>query len=104
VGLPLGASWPVTRIGAKAPLRHVDAAGLRVTTVGGVRGVVGEFVRFTPDDGPQCCSSPPRAIWCLTWRGAGRTRGARLTERLHVVAQAAEEVAGSVRSRLTPTR
>jgi G:T/U-mismatch repair DNA glycosylase len=64
---------------------------------------VAEFVRFTLDDGSQVVFESAEADLVALHGGEPDVReGGKLTERLHVVAQAAEEVAGSLRSRLTP--
>jgi hypothetical protein len=66
--------------------------------------VVAEFVRFTLDDGSQVLfESAESALVALHRGGPPEVRdGGKLTARLQAVAEAAEEVAGSLRSRLVP--
>jgi hypothetical protein len=60
-------------------------------------------VEFRLDDGSQVVFESAEADLVALHGGQPDVReGGKLTERLHVVAQAAEEVAGSLRSRLTP--
>ena len=63
-----------------------------------------EFVRFTLDDGSQVLfESAESDLVSLHGGGQPDVRdGGRLTARLQAVAEAAEEVAGSLRSRLIP--
>jgi hypothetical protein len=63
-----------------------------------------EFVRFTLDDGSQVLfESAESDLVALHGGGEPEVReGGKLTERLQAVAEAAEEVAGSLRSRLVP--
>jgi Trypsin-co-occurring domain 1 len=64
---------------------------------------VAEFVRFTLDDGSQVLFESAEGDLVALHGGEPDVReGGRLTERLHAVAEAAEEVAGSLRSRLAP--
>jgi hypothetical protein len=66
--------------------------------------VVAEFVRFTLDDGSQVLfESAESDLVALHRGGPPEVRdGGKLTARLQGVAEAAEEVAGSLRSRLVP--
>jgi Trypsin-co-occurring domain 1 len=65
--------------------------------------VVAEFVRFTLDDGSQVLFESAEGDLVALHGGEPDVReGGRLTERLQAVAEAAEEVAGSLRSRLAP--
>jgi Trypsin-co-occurring domain 1 len=62
-----------------------------------------EFVRFTLDDGSQVLFESAEGDLVALHGGKPNVReGGRLTERLQAVAEAAEEVAGSLRSRLAP--
>ena len=63
-----------------------------------------EFVRFTLDDGSEVLfESAESDLVALHGGGAPEVRdGGRLTARLQGVAEAAEEVAGSLRARLAP--
>jgi hypothetical protein len=62
-----------------------------------------EFVRFTLDDGSEVVFESAESDLVSLRGGAPDVReGGRLTERLRGVAEAAEEVAGSLRSRLAP--
>jgi hypothetical protein len=64
---------------------------------------VAEFVEFTLEDGSQVMFESAEADLVALHGGEPDVHlGGRLTERLHVVAQAAEEIAGSLRSRLAP--
>ena len=63
-----------------------------------------EFVRFTLDDGAQVLFESAESD-LVALRGGGQPDvrdGGKLTARLQGVAEAAEEVAGSLRSRLVP--
>jgi hypothetical protein len=66
--------------------------------------VVAEFVRFTLDDGSQVLfESAESDLVALHGGGAPDVvDGGKLTARLQGVAEAAEEVAGSLRARLAP--
>jgi hypothetical protein len=65
--------------------------------------VVAEFVRFTLDDGSQVLFEPAESDLVALHGGPPDVLdGGRLTARLQGVAEAAEEVAGSLRSRLVP--
>src|SRR6185312_11842901 len=66
--------------------------------------VMAEFVRFTLDDGSQVLfESAESDLVALHGGGEPEVRdGGKLTARLQGVAEAAEEVAGSLRSRLVP--
>ena len=65
--------------------------------------VVAEFVRFTLDDGSQVLFESAESDLVAPRGGEPVVReGGRLTERLHGIAEAAEEIAGSLRSRLAP--
>jgi hypothetical protein len=70
----------------------------------GIQGVVvAEFVRFTLGDGSEVLFESAEGDLVALHGGQPDVReGGRLTERLHAVAEAAEEVAGSLRSRLAP--
>ena len=62
-----------------------------------------EFVRFTLDDGSEVMFEVAESDLVAQHGGPPDVReGGRLAERLHGVAEAAEQVAGSLRSRLAP--
>jgi hypothetical protein len=62
-----------------------------------------EFVRFTLDDGSQVLFESAESDLVALHGGAPEVHdGGRLTARLQGVAEAAEEVAGSLRARLVP--
>jgi hypothetical protein len=62
-----------------------------------------EFLRFTLDDGSEVMFESAESDLVAPRGGQPVVReGGRLTERLHGVAEAAEEIAGSLRSRLAP--
>ena len=62
-----------------------------------------EFVRFTLDDGSEVIFESAESDLVALRGGPPDIRdGGRLTERLHAVAAAAEQIAGSLRSRLAP--
>jgi hypothetical protein len=62
-----------------------------------------EFVRFTLDDGSEVMFESAESDLVAPRGGQPDIRdGGRLTERLHAVADAAEQIAGSLRSRLAP--
>jgi hypothetical protein len=62
-----------------------------------------EFVRFTLDDGSEVLFESAESDLVAPHGGAPAVRdGGKLTARLQGVAEAAEEVAGSLRSRLLP--
>ena len=62
-----------------------------------------EFVRFTLDDGSEVMFESAESDLVALRGGPPDIRdGGRLTERLHAVAEAAEQIAGSLRSRLSP--
>ena len=62
-----------------------------------------EFVRFTLDDGSQVLFESAESDLVALHGGAPDVRdGGKLTARLQGVAEAAEEVAGSLRARLIP--
>jgi hypothetical protein len=62
-----------------------------------------EFVRFTLDDGSEVIFESAESDLVALRGGQPDVReGGRLTARLQGVAEAAEEVAGSLRSRLVP--
>jgi hypothetical protein len=62
-----------------------------------------EFLRFTLDDGSEVLFESAESDLVAPRGGQPVVReGGRLTERLHGVAEAAEEIAGSLRSRLAP--
>ena len=62
-----------------------------------------EFVRFTLDDGSKVLFESAESDLVAQHGGQPDMReGGRLTERLQGVAEAAEQVAGSLRSRLAP--
>jgi hypothetical protein len=62
-----------------------------------------EFVRFTLDDGSEVLFESAESDLVALHGGAPEVRdGGKLTARLQGVAEAAEEVAGSLRSRLVP--
>jgi Trypsin-co-occurring domain 1 len=65
--------------------------------------VVAEFVRFTLDDGSEVLFESAESDLVAVHGGAPDVRdGGKLTTRLQEVAEAAEEVAGSLRARLAP--
>jgi hypothetical protein len=65
--------------------------------------VVAEFVRFTLDDGSEVVFESAESDLVRLHGGQPEVReGGRLTERLRGVAEAAEQVAGELRSRLAP--
>ena len=62
-----------------------------------------EFVRFTLDDGSEVLFESAESDLVAQHGGAPEVRdGGKLTARLQGVAEAAEEVAGSLRARLVP--
>ena len=62
-----------------------------------------EFLRFTLDDGSEVMFESAESDLVAPRGGQPVVReGGRLTDRLHGVAEAAEEIAGSLRSRLAP--
>ena len=62
-----------------------------------------EFVRFTLDDGSDVLFESAESDLVALHGGAPEVRdGGKLTARLQGVAEAAEEVAGSLRARLVP--
>ena len=62
-----------------------------------------EFVRFTLDDGSEVLFESAESDLVALHGGSPDVRdGGKLTARLQGVAEAAEEVAGSLRSRLAP--
>lgn len=62
-----------------------------------------EFVRFTLDDGSEVVFESAESDLVALRGGQPDVReGGRLTDRLRGVAEAAEQVAGSLRSRLVP--
>ena len=66
-------------------------------------GVMAEFVRFTLDDGSEVMFESAESDLVAQHGGPPDVRdGGRLTERLQGAAEAAEQVAGSLRSRLAP--
>jgi hypothetical protein len=71
--------------------------------VEGLGGVMAEFVRFTLDDGSEVLfESAEGDLVALHGGPPDVLDGGKLTARLQGVAEAAEEVAGSLRSRLVP--
>jgi len=65
--------------------------------------VVAEFVRFTLDDGSEVLFESAESDLVALHGGPPEVRdGGKLTARLQGVAEAAEEVAGSLRARLVP--
>ena len=65
--------------------------------------MVAEFVRFTLDDGSEVLFESAESDLVAQHGGAPEVRdGGKLTARLQGVAEAAEEVAGSLRARLVP--
>src|SRR5712672_375822 len=65
--------------------------------------VVAEFVRFTLDDGSEVLFESAESDLVALHGGSPEVRdGGKLTARLQGVAEAAEEVAGSLRARLAP--
>jgi Trypsin-co-occurring domain 1 len=75
-----------------------------VTQPGGYRGgAVAEFVRYTLDDGTEVVFESAESELVRLHGGEPDVReGGRLSERLRGVAEAAEQVAGELRSRLGP--
>ena len=74
-----------------------------VTVCGCPGGVMVEFVRFTLDDGSEVLFESAESDLVALRGGAPEVRdGGKLTARLQGVAEAAEEVAGSLRARLVP--
>ena len=72
-----------------------------ISSAGG--GVVAEFVRFTLDDGSVVMFESAESDLVAQHGGQPEVRdGGKLTARLQGVAEAAEQVAGSLRSRLAP--
>jgi hypothetical protein len=66
-------------------------------------GAMAEFVRFTLDDGSEVLFESAESDLVAQHGGAPAVRdGGKLTARLQGVAEAAEEVAGSLRARLVP--
>ena len=64
---------------------------------------VAEFVRFTLDNGSQVLFESAESDLVAQHGGPPEVRdGGKLTARLQAVAEAAEEIAGSLRSRLVP--
>ncbi len=64
---------------------------------------VAEFVRFTLDDGSEVMFESAESDLVAQHGGPPEvSEGGRLTERLQGAAEAAEQVAGSLRSRLAP--
>jgi hypothetical protein len=62
-----------------------------------------EFVRFTLDDGSEVMFESAESDLVELQGGlSGVREGGKLTERLQGVAEAAEQIAGSLRSRLAP--
>ena len=62
-----------------------------------------EFVRFTLDNGSQVLFESAESDLVALHRGAPEVLdGGKLTARLQGVAEAAEEIAGSLRARLVP--
>jgi hypothetical protein len=72
--------------------------------VGGMwGGVVAELIQFTLDDGSVVMFEAAESDLVALHGGAPEVReGGKLTARLRGVAEAAEEVSGSLRSRLVP--
>jgi hypothetical protein len=65
--------------------------------------VVAEFVRFTLDDGSVVMFESAESGLVAQHGGAPEVReGGKLTARLQGVAEAAEQISGSLRSRLVP--
>lgn len=82
-----------------------DAQKMCVTAVGALAGggVVAEFVQFTLDAGSLVMFESAESGLVALHGGQPEVReGGKLTARLHGVAEAAEQVAGSLRSRLAP--
>ena len=66
-------------------------------------GVVAEFVRFTLDDGSDVMFESAESDLVALHGGQPVVReGGKLTERLRTVAEAAQQIAASLRSRLAP--
>jgi len=77
--------------------------GLLAAMVRALGGVMAEFVRFTLDDGSEVLfESAESDLVALHGGPPDVCDGGKLTARLQEVAEAAEEVAGSLRSRMAP--
>ena len=77
--------------------------GLPKGLVEALGDVMAEFVRFTLDDGLEVLFESAESDLVALHGGAPEVRdGGKLTARLQGVAEAAEEVAASLRSRLIP--
>lgn len=65
--------------------------------------MVAEFVQFTLDDGAQVMFESAESDLVASHGGQPKVHeGGKLTERLQAVAEAAEQIAGSLRTRLAP--
>ena len=84
-------------------VREDVGKGLLAALLGALRGVVAEFVRFTLDDGSEVLFESAESDLVALHGGPPEVRdGGKLTARLQGVAEAAEELAGSLRARLVP--
>ena len=86
-------SWIGRRCG------RMSRKGLPVALVRALGCVVAEFVRFTLDDGSEVLFESAESDLVALHGGAPEVRdGGKLTARLQGVAEAAEEIAGSLRA------
>ena len=77
--------------------------GAVVSGMMGVGGVMTEFVQFTLDDGSVVMFESAESDLVTQHGGEPKvSEGGKLTARLRGVAEAAEEIAGSLRSQLAP--
>src|SRR5690349_24321808 len=91
--------WVVDRLRVGEDVRD----GLAAALVRALGGIVAEFVRFTLDDGSEVLFESAESDLVAQHGGPPEVRdGGKLTARLQEVAEAAEEVAGSLRARLAP--
>src|SRR6266568_1957204 len=96
---------PVTYVGVVdwARVRQDVRDGVPTALVGRLGGVMAEFVRFTLDDGSEVLFESAESDLVAPHGGAPEVRDdGKLTARLQGVAEAAEEVAESLRARLVP--
>ena len=94
---------PVTGVVDRPRVQEDARNGLPTALVRALGGVMAEFVRFKLDDGSEVLFEPAEADLVELHGGPPDVGdGGKLTERLRGVAEAAEEVAGSLRARLAP--
>ena len=99
---PRLATVPVTGVDRRRTREDVRS-GFAEGVCGALGVCVAEFVRFTLDDGSQVLFESAESDLVALHGGAPEVlEGGRLTARLQGVAEAAEEVAGSLRARLVP--